>query len=190
VIEASAIADCVPLPAAPDGWFDYGYTALDDGHLALLRTQRNIHREYRRYRETFEGGFPTIAPPKVWPDRLRLSVFDGKEESDVVIVPSGWHPKVDRMREGQWIVASSRAGPAERNGRIYSPDGKELAAIVPGRRDRVTALRARRVDLGRLFRRRITVTVHLSSNRAKQPLTKLALIPPATPAAGTHDKAC
>jgi len=40
MIEASAISHSVPLPAAPDGWFDYGFTALADGRLALVRTQR------------------------------------------------------------------------------------------------------------------------------------------------------
>lgn len=132
MIEAAAIADCVLLPAPPDGWFDYGYAALADGRLALLRTERDVHGAYRRYQQSFNEGFPTIAPPEIWPDRLRLSIFDGKEESDVAIVPSGWHPKVDRTRDGQWIVASSRAGPGDRNGCIYAPDGTEVAAIALG----------------------------------------------------------
>ena len=79
-----------------------------------------------------ERGIATLRSPQVWPDQLRLSIFDGERESDVTTVPSVFFPEFDRMPDGRWLVASSRAAAGERNGRIYAPDGTEEAALALG----------------------------------------------------------
>lgn len=108
MIEIATIADSVPLPPSPMGWFDYGYTALADGRLALIRTSKDIHAKHMR-----------------WGDAgMRLSIFDGAAETDVTVVSSGTHPKVDRLADGRWLVAGSRAKEGEKNGRIHAVDGR------------------------------------------------------------------
>jgi len=132
VNDVSTIADTVSLPPAPAGWFDYAYVALADGRLAIGRTRRNIHLEYLREWESSKGGIFSRRPRKIWPDQLRLSIFDGKEESDAAIAPSGTHPIFDRTSDGHWLVASTRSREGERNARLYSADGTEQAALVLG----------------------------------------------------------
>jgi hypothetical protein len=132
MIDISTFAEPVPLPIAPAGWFDYIYAALADGRLAIVRTRRDVHAESRREWEMRERGIATLHAPKLWPEEHRLSIFDGERESDVTTVPSGFFSKFDRMPDGRWLVASSRAVAGERNGRIYAPDGTEEAALILG----------------------------------------------------------
>ena len=132
MIEASTIADETPLPAAPEGWFDYGYAALMDDRLALIRLRRDFHVEYARWWREFSDGNHTLRQPAFWDGDIRLSIFDGAIETDAVIVPSGAHPLVDRTMDGRWVVASSRARGGEKNGRIYSASGGEEQAMVLG----------------------------------------------------------
>jgi len=63
MIDISDIAETVPLPAAPAGWFDYGYKALMDGTLALVRTRRDVHAEYRQWQDARAKGDPDIRRP-------------------------------------------------------------------------------------------------------------------------------
>ncbi|MEN2711360.1 hypothetical protein ACQKOH_04200 [Sphingomonas sp. NPDC092331] len=130
--DLSAFADMFALPAPPAGWFDYGFAALADGRLALIRTRRDVDREYRQALEALRNGEFASRMPDLWKDKIRLSVFDGADETDVVIVPPGHYPEVDRWRDGRWLVASSRAAAHERNGCIYAADGRKLAAIALG----------------------------------------------------------
>ena len=132
MIDISTIAEPVPLPIAPAGWFDYTYAVLADGRLAIGRTRRDVHAEYRRDWARGRNGIATLRSPKVWPDQLRLSIFDGESESDVATLSSVFSPKFDRLPDGRWLVASSRAAAGERNGRIYAPDGTEEAALALG----------------------------------------------------------
>lgn len=123
MIEIATIADTVPLPTSPAGWFEYGYTALADGRLALIRTRKDIHSEHMRWWEATKGGWSSRKYPKIWEDDMRLSIFDGSTESDVAVMPSGAHPIVDQMADGRWLVAGSRAKEDEKNGRIHAVDG-------------------------------------------------------------------
>ncbi|MET3712151.1 hypothetical protein ABIC65_002863 [Sphingomonas trueperi] len=132
MIEFETIAEMIPLPATPEGWFDYGYTALADGRLALIRTRKDVHSEFRRWREAAQGGWGSPKHPQVWDDQMRLSIFDGTTESDVAILPSGAYPVVDRMSDGRWLIAGSRAKEGEKNGVIYSADGEKEWAMVLG----------------------------------------------------------
>jgi len=132
MIEASTIADEIRLPATPAGWFDYGYTALRDDRLALIRLRRDFHTEYARWWREFSNGNHTLRQPAFWDGDIRLSIFDGAIETDAVIVPSGAHPLVDRTMDGRWAVASTRAGRGEKNGRIYSATGGVEQAMVLG----------------------------------------------------------
>ncbi|KHS45926.1 hypothetical protein [Novosphingobium subterraneum] len=132
MIELQTIAEAIPLPATPEGWFDYGYTALADGRLALIRTRKDVHSEHMRWWEAAKGGWRSPKYPKVWDDDMRLSIFDGSTESNVAVMPSGAHPIVDRMPDGRWLVAGSRADRGEKNGVIYSADGRKESEMILG----------------------------------------------------------
>ena len=132
MIAASSIAENIPIPSAPTGWFEYGYTALMDGRLALIRTRTDVHKEYQRWWSAVNSDSPNLRLPSFWNDDVRLSVFDGEAETDVVAVPSGSYPIVDRMADGRWILASSRAEEGEENARIYSREGAEQQAFAMG----------------------------------------------------------
>lgn len=132
MIEIATIADAVPLPATPEGWFDYGYTPLADGRLVLIRTRKDVHSEHMRWWEAAKGGWRSPKYPKVWDDDMRLSIFDGRTESNVAVMPSGVHPIVDQMADGRWLVAGSRAQEGEKNGRIYAVDGRVEHTMILG----------------------------------------------------------
>ena len=132
MIELKTISNATPLPATPEGWFDYGYAALADGRLALIRTRKDVHTEHMRWWEAVNGGNHSRKYPNVWDGDMRLSVFDGIAETDVTIMPSGAHPVVDRMNSGHWLVAGSRAQEGEKNGRIYADNGRIEREIVLG----------------------------------------------------------
>lgn len=121
------------LPAPPSGWFDYDYAALWNGDLALVRTDRDIHREYGRWREEVQGGDIRGYRPDLWDGRMRLSSFDGSVEVGAIEVPAGHWPKVDRLADGRWlVVASGWAAPTENNARLYAADGTPAGAFAMG----------------------------------------------------------
>lgn len=132
MIDISDIAETVPLPAAPAGWFDYGYKALMDGTLALVRTRKDVHAEDLQWWEARDNGDADIRQPNLWNTPIRLSVFDGVAETGAIFVPVRADPIVDRTADGRWIVASARAAQGEINGRIYAPDGTEQQAMQLG----------------------------------------------------------
>lgn len=132
MIEIATIADAVPLPPTPEGWFDYGYTALADGRLALIRTRKDVHAEHTRWWEAVNGGDQSRKYPKLWDADMRLSIFDGAVETDVAVMLSGAHPIVDQMADGRWLVAGSRAQEGEKNGRIHAVDGQVEHTMILG----------------------------------------------------------
>ncbi|MCW4463571.1 hypothetical protein OK349_17830 [Sphingomonas sp. BT-65] len=132
MIELETVAEMIPLPATPEGWFDYGYTALADGRLAVIRTRKDVHAEHMRWWEAVNGDDQSRKYPKVWDADMRLSIFDGIAETDVAIMPSGAHPIVDQMADGRWLVAASRAEEGEKNGRIHAADGRMERKMILG----------------------------------------------------------
>lgn len=127
-----SIVDAVAIPAAPAGWFDYQYTALSDGRLILVRTRKDIHAEHARRLAAADAGDHAGKYADVWDDDLRVSIFDGVGETDVVTMPSGVSPIVDRMADGRWLVAAVHAPRNEMNGRIYAADGRKEQEINLG----------------------------------------------------------
>jgi len=117
------LGDSVAVPAAPSGWFAYGYALLLNGDLALVRTERDIHAEYANVRR--EGSGEGAEDPRLsredW--RVRLSTFDGTSESEAIEVSSGLWPQIDRLPDGRWVVVASRAEPGEKNARMFGADG-------------------------------------------------------------------
>lgn len=126
MIALETIAETIPLPPTPKGWFDYGYAALADRRLALIRTRKDVHAEQARWWEAVNAGdrWRPSPPPPLWDGDMRLSIFDGTAESDGVTVPSIAHPIVDQTADGRWLVAGSRADPREKNARIHAADGR------------------------------------------------------------------
>ncbi len=123
----------VPLPAPPAGWFDYDYTVLWDGNLALIRTDHDIHSEYWRWQGRSQGGGDTHTnQPNFRDTRLRLSKFDGSVEIGAIEIPSGSWPKVDCLADGRWLIASRRAVPLENNACLFAADGTPAGAFAVG----------------------------------------------------------
>jgi hypothetical protein len=127
--EVSAIGTTISLPEPPIGWFDCGYAVLMDGALALLRADRDIHAEYARWRARKDVTEPQ---PQLRDVRARISTFDGVAEREAIEVPLGFWPAVDRLADGRWLLASTRAVHGETNGRLYAADGTPAGAIALG----------------------------------------------------------
>lgn len=125
MIEVSSLGDVASLPPAPPGWFDYRYCALADGNLALIRTRTDIQKEYRRRGEAAPNEGLNVFQPDLWQGEIRLSIFDGRSETDVTFVPPRQFPIVDKMVDGRWLIVSSRAASCEKNATIIGIDGKE-----------------------------------------------------------------
>jgi hypothetical protein len=132
MIALESVVDAIAIPAAPDGWFEYRYTALSDGRLILVRTRKDIHAEYVRWSTAVNAGDYARTLPDLWDDDLLVSIFDGVTETDFVTMPSGSFPIVDRMVDGRWLVVAVHAAANEKNGRIYAPDGRKEHEIHLG----------------------------------------------------------
>jgi hypothetical protein len=122
----------IRLPAPPTGWFDFAYAVLWNADLALVRVDRDIHAEIKVWRDHEQPGTSNEAYPSLREARLRLTVFDGSRESGAIEVPAGDWPKVDRLPDGRWLVASSRAGMSEDNAHLYGRDGAPAGAFAVG----------------------------------------------------------
>lgn len=127
-----ALGTTISLPAPPAGWFDYRYDLLWDGHLALVRTDRDFHTEYARWRTLVQGGDPHARQPNFRDARLRLSKFDGAVETGAIEVPAGHWPKVDCLADGRWLVVSTRAVSNESNAHLFAVDGSPAGAFAIG----------------------------------------------------------
>jgi hypothetical protein len=127
----AAIGTTISLPQPPIGWFDYAYAVLMDDTLALLRADLDIRAEYERWQAQMRSN--KHAPqPRLWDGRARLSTFDGSVESKAIEMPLGFSPVIDRLADGRWLLAASRAAQGEANGRLYAPDGTPAGALVMG----------------------------------------------------------
>ena len=128
-MNAVSATTTTPLPEPPVGWFDCGYAVLMDGALALLRADHDIHAEYAQWRARKDITEPQ---PQLRDVRARISTFDGAAEHEAIEVPFGFWPAIDRLSDGRWLLADSRAAPGETNGRLYAPDGTPAGAIALG----------------------------------------------------------
>ncbi len=133
MIAIESLADRIALPPPPEGWFDYAYTALTDQRLALIRTQQDIHAKFSRWWEAAQDGDPSShgKAPGLAGD-IRLSIFDGVQETDILTMPCGFFPTANRLADGRWIVVAPRARDGEENGRIYTADGQPDGQISLG----------------------------------------------------------
>ncbi|MGD9738378.1 MAG: hypothetical protein AB7O56_06920 [Bauldia sp.] len=133
--DPSAIGTSTALPVPPAGWFDYAYAVLMNGRLGLIRTRSNIHRDWWSWWQAVvaarNAGPEGPEQPDFWSGGIRVSVYDGSAETNVVDLPNGSLIALDRMRDGRWLVACSRDENPD-DVRIYSGDGRELRAIDLG----------------------------------------------------------
>lgn len=131
MLDAATISDQIPLPTPPEGWFDYGYTALMDGRLALVRTRRNFHAEWWRWRDSVLAG-QNQPQPDLDGDIIRLTAFDGAAETDEVEVRASRFPLVDRTADGLWLIADAGTVRNVANARFYRRDGTVERTIALG----------------------------------------------------------
>ncbi|MBP1858926.1 hypothetical protein [Rhizobium herbae] len=131
ISDLAAISIVTQLPEPPGGWFDYSFTVLMDGNLAIVRTDIDVRTGYLRWWEQRSEN-PYAAAPELWNGRIRLSVFDGISESHIVEVDSRPHPVVSRLADGRWLLAQSRCERGEGNGHVYDADGLLSASFVFG----------------------------------------------------------
>ncbi len=130
--DETRLGTTIPMPVPPAGWFDHGYALLLDDNLALVRTDRDVHAEHGRWWEEVQGGRFHADPPDFRNVRLRLSQFDGSIETGVVELSAWPWSKVDRLADGRWLVASSRAAPDEKNVQLFANDGASAGAFAIG----------------------------------------------------------
>lgn len=136
MFDPTAIAHRTALPAPPVGWYDYHYSVLMDGRLALVRTQTDVHPQWQAWWNAMQQAqldMRRIPPePDSWGDTLRISIFDGTVETDVTIVPARPHPLVELCADGRWLVVSDNGDTNGPNARFYT-DGEETGSIWIGR---------------------------------------------------------
>lgn len=130
--DAFSIADTVALPRPPTGWFDYGYTVLMDGGLALVRARLDYHVAFEAWRRAWQADDTNAAQPTPGDGEVRLSIFDGMAESEVTHISPGFFPMVDRLADGRWLLAHPRAWQGENNAFIYSASGTQEASLHLG----------------------------------------------------------
>jgi hypothetical protein len=126
------LATTIPLPPPPTGWFDYAYAVLWNGDLALVRADRDIYAEFRRWRDQVQRRDTHARQPSLWDGRLRLTAFDGSTESGAIEGPACDWPEVNRLPDGRWLVASPRAAPNESNAHLYTADGAPSGTFAIG----------------------------------------------------------
>lgn len=121
-----SIASTRDLPPAPSGWHPHGVTATGDGRVALLRAREPVPR-----------GQPDAATlERLHRTNMRVSAFDGDEETEVVELPFLRFGRiVDRFEDGRWVVDgwNGLTEPADAT-RIHAPDGRLLSAFEIGGR--------------------------------------------------------
>ncbi len=97
----------------------------------MIRTDIDVHAEYRRWREQRVED-PDVAAPELRNRRMRLSVFDGIAESNVVEIASCRYPIVSRLADGRWLLVEGRCERGEDNGRVYNADASLSASFALG----------------------------------------------------------
>jgi len=124
----SALSDFVtaqPLPTPPAGWWNYDYSVLGDGALALIRIDRDLM------------GADAPGHAHWWSSvHLRLSSFHQDIESSAVVTRASRWPRVTRNSDGNWLVVGARADQGNRNARIVNADGSDALTFEMG--DHVT----------------------------------------------------
>lgn len=120
------------LPQPPEGWFDYRYYLLADGTLALLRADRDLNAEYKAWWQRVQSGEHRERMPDPSTAKARLSVLKPDGESPPISVPMVWHPIIDRLPDGRWVVVSARADAKDANAIILSPDGLPSHSFAAG----------------------------------------------------------
>ena len=118
--DEATLGPTISLPEPLTGWFDYGYAVLMDGSLALFRTDVDIRAGLKQWRAQATSGDRQALQPMLWGGNARLSTFDGTTESKAIEVPLGFAPKVDRLADGRWLLAATRAVADEANARLYA----------------------------------------------------------------------
>jgi hypothetical protein len=120
------------LPRPPEGWFDYRYYLLADGTLALLRADRDLNAEYKAWWQRLQSGEHRERMPDPSTAKARLSVLGPNGESLPISAPMVWHPIIDRLPDGSWVVVSARADAEDANAIILSPDGRPSHSFAAG----------------------------------------------------------
>lgn len=126
------LGETTPLPPTPSGWFDYAYAVLWNGDLALVRTDSDIHAERSHWQQQIQRGDVHASHPGFQDRHLRLSTFDGNSESSAIEVPVCPWPRVDRLPDGRWLVAMSRAEPNRHNAFLFAADGTPAGTFAMG----------------------------------------------------------
>jgi hypothetical protein len=119
------------LPQVPAGWFEYGYSVLWNGTLALVRTDVDIWDRIKRHDYTGKR-HGRHEPLKLWPCSLRLSVFDGKKERHVTTVRVGGSPTVAMTPDGDWVISISSWNKDVPEGLLVDQRGRTIRQIKFG----------------------------------------------------------
>jgi hypothetical protein len=119
----------VVIPPLPDGWQAVTYAVLRDGKLAILGTDVDLRREWRRNEQGMPTGNPLGAAARAG---ARIWTFDGVTLVSEVSFPLLWPlPCFDKFPDGRWLVTNARAE-QEPVGRILTREGREISRVRLG----------------------------------------------------------
>jgi len=112
------------------GLYDIGYSALPDGSLAILRSDRDL---LKLWQHNLKKGYQD---KKILPDGQKgsLFIYDGAIEWPVFEMPlENPFPLLDRSESGNWVFVDSQPGEHRQNAVIYSVSGQVLHRFSLGR---------------------------------------------------------
>lgn len=119
------------LPRVPPGWFDLSYTVTFDGKLAILRSNFDALKEWRRHSKA-GGSRKEFRPPAN--AKASFVLFDGVKELEAVETALNFSfPFFDRLSDGSWIVADNIEGvPHSPNAAVIGCGGEVLRRLELG----------------------------------------------------------
>ena len=114
------------LPPVQAGWFDYRYSILADGSLAVLRATYDVRSALRERHAMMAAATVGQPLPPLCPEgtMARLSVFDGTAETaGFEFELESSHPLFDRLDDRRWLVVAAPWMDGGPNARIFDNQG-------------------------------------------------------------------
>jgi hypothetical protein len=130
--ELPHLGSAVRLPDPPAGWFDFAYSVLLDGTLAILRTDRDLPAEFSLWRRRARDGEPVVPRPDVRNARVRVSIFDGVGETSPLELRSAPTMLFGRLADGRWLLVGARAAEGQANAYLFTSTGDEAGEMSLG----------------------------------------------------------
>jgi hypothetical protein len=120
------------LPEPEAGWFNYSFSVLSNGALAVFQTDSDIQQKFRKWFDMSDSGRSARRMPNPWVGNARLCVVLENGDVEFVKVPLVPHPLIDRLPDGQWLFVSSRSARDGSNAIVLAADGSQTQSFHLG----------------------------------------------------------